>query len=57
MDDKRLTSKKAMKKLKISSCDLMHLREEGKLRAVKKGNAYLYSEGDVKKELSKKKQN
>ena len=57
MDNKRLTSKEVMKELRISSCDLMHLREEGKLRAVKKGNAYLYSEGDVKKELSNKKQN
>jgi len=57
MKKQRLTSKEVMKTLKISSCDIMHLREEGKLRAVKRGNAYLYSEGDVKKVLSKKKSN
>ena len=54
MKDERLTSKEVMKKLKISACDLMHLREEGKLRAEKKGNAYMYSLKDVEKEKFKK---
>lgn len=39
---KYLSSKEARKKLKVSSCELMHLREAGKLKFIKKGNAYLY---------------
>ena len=39
-----LSSKEAMKVLKVSSCDLMHLRESGKLKFIKKGNAYFYKE-------------
>ncbi len=39
---KYLSSREVRKKLKISSCDLMHMREAGKLEYVKKGNAYLY---------------
>jgi len=38
----------AKKLLKVSDCKLMHLREEGILRAVKKGNAFLYHEDDIK---------
>ena len=41
-DDKYLNSKEMIKKLKISSCELMHLRTKGKLNYIKKGNAYLY---------------
>jgi hypothetical protein len=37
-----LSSKEAQKKLKIKSCDLMHLREAGKLKFKKVGNAYFY---------------
>ncbi|QHI36737.1 hypothetical protein IMCC3317_21070 [Kordia antarctica] len=40
--DEFLSSKETMKKLKISSCELMHLRVEGKINFVKKGNAYFY---------------
>jgi hypothetical protein len=36
------TSKETMKALKVTSCELMHLREKGKLEYVKKGNAYFY---------------
>lgn len=39
---KYLSSKETMKALKVSSCDLMHLRQEGKLKYIKKGNAYYY---------------
>ncbi len=35
-------SKEAMKLLKISSCDLCHLREQGKIEFKKQGNAYMY---------------
>jgi len=44
---KGLSSKEVRDKLKIRSCDLMHLREEGILKADKKGNAYIYDEKDV----------
>jgi hypothetical protein len=35
-------SKEAMKLLKISSCDLCHLREQGKIEFKRQGNAYFY---------------
>lgn len=37
-----LTSKETQKHLKISGCELMHLRVSGKLIFKKKGNAYYY---------------
>jgi len=40
--NKYLSSKEMKKKLKVSSYKLMHLRTNGKLKYVKKGNAYLY---------------
>jgi len=48
-DSNFISSKEAKKKLKISSCDLMHLRVEGKLNYLKKGNAYFYSVEDMDK--------
>ena len=42
MEKNFLSSKEIMKKLKISSCKLMHLRTEGKLKYTKKGNSYFY---------------
>jgi hypothetical protein len=53
MDDKSskeewLKSKDAQKKLKVSSCDLMHLREAGRLKFKKVGNAYYYNVIDIK---------
>lgn len=41
-ENKYLSSKETMKELKVSSCDLMHLRVSGKLKFIKKGNAYFY---------------
>ncbi|GAA4273615.1 hypothetical protein GCM10022258_29090 [Aquimarina gracilis] len=41
-NSKYLSSKETKKALKISGCKLMHLREDGKIEYVKKGNAYLY---------------
>ena len=41
-ESKYLNSKETRKKLKISSCELMHIREEGKIEFIKKGNAYYY---------------
>lgn len=39
---KWLSSKEAKKVLKVSSCELMHLRVVGKLPYKKQGNAYFY---------------
>jgi hypothetical protein len=48
-DTKLVSSKEAMKKAKIKSCDLMHYRVQGKLDFMKVGNAYLYSEESINK--------
>ena len=45
-----LSSQEARKQLRISSCELMHLREAGKLRFKKQGNAFLYSATDVERQ-------
>ena len=42
-----LTSSEAKKTLKISDCHLAHLRLEGKLPFVKKGNAFMYEIDEV----------
>lgn len=42
-----LKSKEVKKKLKISDCDLAHLRQDGLLSFIKQGNAFLYSINDV----------
>ncbi|MEO9475515.1 MAG: hypothetical protein ABJG41_08270 [Cyclobacteriaceae bacterium] len=44
-----LKSKEVENVLKISSCDLMHMRLEGKLRYEKKGNGYLYDPEDIER--------
>ena len=44
-----LSSKEARKELKVTDCDLMHLRVAGKLRFDKKGNAFLYEKKEVEK--------
>ena len=41
-DNNWLKSNEIRKKLKISTCELAHLRDAGKLLYGKKGNAYLY---------------
>ncbi len=43
-----LTSTEVRELLKISTCDLAHLREDGKMRFKKKANAYLYFSADCK---------
>lgn len=54
LNNTHLTSKQTQQNLKIKACDLMHMREAGKLRYEKKGNAFLYLKEDV--EGMKKKQ-
>lgn len=51
---KLLKSKEVQKTLKVQACEIMHLREDGKLRYEKKGNAYLYFEEDVEKLMENK---
>lgn len=41
-EGKYMNSKEAMKSLKLSSCELMHLRVSGRIKFVKKGNAFYY---------------
>ena len=43
-----LSSKETQKALKITGCELMHLRQSGKLRFKKQGNAYFYQINKVK---------
>ena len=42
-----LNSAEVRKVLKISTCDLAHLREDGNIRAEKRGNAFYYAGKDV----------
>jgi hypothetical protein len=44
-----LNSKEVRKELKISSCDLAHMRIERKLKYKKVGNAFLYTKESVEK--------
>ena len=48
-DTEWLKSKEVMKTLKIRACDVMHMREAGKLKFTKQGNAFLYSAESVTK--------
>ena len=38
-----LSSKEKKEQLKISACELMHLREAGNLKFIKSGKSYLYA--------------
>ena len=56
MNNKKiLRSTEVQKALKVQACEIMHLREDGKLRYEKKGNAYLYYKEDVEKLMKEKK--
>jgi hypothetical protein len=44
---KWLRSKEVIRALKIPACDVMHLREAGKLKFIKQGNAFLYEAQSV----------
>jgi hypothetical protein len=52
-----LTSKEVEKQLRISSCELMHLREAGKLPFRKKGNAFFYKINKTPKAAGARNQN
>jgi len=51
---KWLRADEARRMLRGSSCDLMHLREAGKLRFEKQGNAFFYAADDVEREAAKR---
>ena len=42
-EEKYLSSKEAKAVLKVQDCDLAHIRNAGKLKFEKKGNAFMYS--------------
>jgi len=44
---KYLNSKEAKTVLKVQDCDLAHLRNAGKLKFEKKGNAFMYSKESI----------
>ena len=46
-DKQNLTSKEAKVFLKIQDCELAHIRNAGKLKFIKKGNAFLYDKESV----------
>ena len=50
-----LTSKEAKAELKIQDCDLAHIRNAGKLKFEKKGNAFMYSKESLEKYKAEKK--
>jgi hypothetical protein len=47
--DDWLDSTAARKELKVSACDLSHIREAGKLQYRKVGNAFRYSKAEIQK--------
>lgn len=52
--DAHLNSAKTCKELRVSSCELSHLREAGELPYQKIGNAFLYAYDGVQKFKKKK---
>ena len=44
-----LKSKEVEKELKISSCELSHLRQKGTMNFIKKGNSFLYDRSSIQK--------
>lgn len=52
---KYLTSKEAMKELKVQDCYLAHIRNSGNLQFTKKGNSYLYLNESIEKYKTKNK--
>ena len=49
-----MSSMEVKSALKISGCDVMHLRESGKIEFIKKGNSFWYLRSDVEKLVKQK---
>ena len=47
-NDEYFSSKDTMKKLNVTSCELMHLRFANKVKFFKRGNAYFYQVNSLK---------
>ena len=54
-DEQNLTSKETKALLKIQDCELAHIRNAGKIKFIKKGNAYLYTKESIDKYSENKK--
>lgn len=52
---KYLNSKEAKVALKVQDCDLAHIRNAGKLKFEKKGNAFMYSKESLEEFKTKNK--
>ncbi len=50
-----LTSKETKKLLKVSDCELSHIRLSGKLKFHKKGNSFMYALNSIEKYIGEKK--
>ena len=51
-EQKYINSKEAKAVLIVQDCDLAHIRNAGKLKFVKKGNAFMYSEKSIEEFIS-----
>jgi len=47
LEKNHMPTKEVKSTLKVQDCDVMHLRESGKIKYTKKGNAYWYLRSDV----------
>jgi len=47
------SSKEAKAALKVQDCELVHIRNAGKLRFLKRGNAFMYSKDSVEAYVKK----
>lgn len=54
-EKKYLSSKEAKAVLKVQDCDLAHIRNAGKLKFEKKGNAFMYSKESLEEFKTKNK--
>ena len=54
-EEKYLSSKEAKAFLKVQDCDLAHIRNAGKLKFEKKGNAFMYSKESLEEFKTKNK--
>lgn len=53
-EEKYLSSKEAKAALKVQDCDLMHIRTSGRLKFIKRGNAFMYSLESIEQLLTEK---
>jgi len=53
----KLTSKETKSMLKISDCELMHLRESGAIQGKREGRSFLYDLKSIKRYIEGKEPN